>query len=276
MSIIVSNSLQFRKLNKPVRVEALSLSKVTYTWGSRLALFRLPFKGASILFGWAQIIPFPKEIKSHIGNQHIVIKAISSTFNLPIFFINQAGLYRSVKNLANSINCKDPSRPWHVISEVKTVFFSALGSALSAIKLPQMFYKAGPKSLGKISRQLAIKLTKAEVLLALSLSAGKFLESAWSLMKQIERDRVSRSTNRISVRTKKSMIHLGVKSFNLISISTAVSSVFFGIYVPPLLQLSLSSSAFAISIITKMRNNADLIWKGRNIHWFSSTSFLPP
>ncbi len=168
----------------PIGEASFSIKEVVERISKFLGQIRLPFKGISSLFAWAEIAPFKKGFSEWILLQRIQVKTFSSTFNLPKFFIKQIKLFHSCKNLKEQClnDLKDPVK---IALSAKKVFLKTISAVLASLKMPLLLDKLSLINLSKYSRTLAGRLDNSETLLTLALTGMKLVDSVWSLSKKL-------------------------------------------------------------------------------------------
>ncbi len=253
------------------------LDKIIILFGKYIDLICLPLKGTATVLNWAKILPLSKSLKSYIGNQHSALKVVTSTFNLPKFFVNQRTIYEACMDLRKKIANREKVSVYKVAYIAKSIYFNALALTISWIRFPLLLHKMRMIDLGKISKQLPGKLSKSAILLSLASSSVRLIDNVWALGVHVKKDYTSKSGLKkgLSPRTVKALVRASSTGISFTSVSLIAANMFFGLYVAPIALISLSSLSFAASLSSKISRSRDLIWKGRNLSWQGDSSHLP-
>lgn len=227
-----------------------------------LDIARVPFKGVSALFAWAEAVPFKSEWADYIVGQRMSVKLISTTFNLPKFLIKVHALYQTCDDLRKTVHSQAELDMARLIKNIKNIFYKTSSLAISSIKIPLMFDKTGLIDLSKISRTLSDKLSKAENLISLSMYSMKLVNSSMALRALFKDGRAYKAGPHGGLSPKANMAIIKVVSNTIKIISTAASSaaLFLSVYFPPVVLVALTSLSFGVSLTSKVVRHSNLIW----------------
>ncbi len=277
MTQAISSSFHSQKAGEAPKSDLKPLDKIVIQFGNYIDLICLPLKGTATVLNWAKILPISRSLKTYIGQQHSALKVVTSTFNIPKFFIHQRSIYEACKDLRNKIANREKIRVYEVADVAKSIYFNALALTISWIRFPLLLHKMKLIDLGKISKQLSGRLSKSATLLSLASSSVRLIDNVWTLGIHVKKDYTSNSglKNGLSPRTVKSLTRAGSTGINFTSVSLIAANMFFGLYVSPIVLISLSSLSFAVSLGSKISRSRDLIWKGQNHPRQNDSSHLP-
>lgn len=231
-------------------------------WGEQLDFIRLPNKVIGTWLGWAEYMLLPSQPLSLITDRRLTIKAVTSTFAIPKFFIKQVKLFETCYDLKNKLSAK-PAGLGKIIEDVKKTFLAFLAAITATIKVPQILDKTRIFDLNKISRALPTILAKSECLLSLGLYGMKVIDTGWTLCSQLKRKNRSLADRKWSSSPKvtKSLQKLGSNSLKVISNSFSAAALFLGSCANPLASLVISILSVIASLLGKIGCRSDIFWK---------------
>lgn len=242
------------------------LFRLVEKFGEQLDLIRTPNKAIGALFRWVEFMPLSYRWLTFFADRRYAIKAVTSTFDLPMFFVKQVKLYETCIRLKNRLVSIRPLNMGKVIKNTKKIFFSFLAATLSGIKLTQLLDKTRVFALNKISRSLSSVLVKSDCLLSLGLYSMKAVDLSWILRSQLKKESLSNKEQKgkYSSQTTKTMMKLGSSSAKALSSSISAATLFLGCYINPLVTVAASTLSIAISIASKIVCHSNLLWKDKS------------
>ena len=257
--------------------EAIPLHyRIAHEFEKLLKLIRMPNKVISTLFGWAEMIYPSESWQTFLTAQRYTIKAVASTFALPKLIIKQVKLFEAWSHLKNSLTQEMPAKLEKIAGEVKKVFLSFLSCLAAGLKIPQLLDKTQVVDLSKISRLLPSVLRRAECLLSLALSSMKFIDTAWNLQEQLEKENANAPHHSgHSAKTKSLIFKLGTSSIKIVSDSINAASLFLGWYATPIVNLTVSTISLTASVVSKLVRNSHLFGMKEPKNSQEAASVLP-
>lgn len=255
MVVSIFANTQIQKTSYEKKQEKLVYSgRFAEKFGKQLNALRTPSKAMSTLLSWTEFMPLPYRWLSLFADQRYAVKAVTSTFALPMFFVKQIKLYESCQHLKNRLFMSNPLNMGKVIGDVKKIFFSFLAAILGGIKLTQLLDKTRIVNLNKISQLLPNILAKSNCLLSLALHSMKMIDISWALQSQLKKENLPVKEYSCSPSRKmtKTMMKLGANSAKVLSNSISVAALFLGWTINPLVSAAISTLSVVASITCKI------------------------
>lgn len=245
MVAVIESKFSLQKIDKDKTCENCFIYEIADDIQKYSHYCALPFKGACIVFSWAEMLNISPSWLQFFADSKRILKDILSTFHSPNFFIKQIQLCHSVELYREETKLRQTTK------KAKNVFYSFSSSFATTLKFPVILDRARLIDLSKISRALPSHLSLASHLVKLAIKGARLADQVWELGSLFYEGRAYTKLGKLHPQTV-SLMQSSVMSLLGFFVGSSIMLAHFWSYqIPPLIFLSISTFFYTVNVVGK-------------------------